>query len=108
MSGHTDKSVHPFRTKRVGGDGFLETWMDVSAETSTNRQTLDGCFILDGACRAMRVERCFPPRGQRPFTYLGNRILPLENISGGDVHAMEDIVLAEYHLRQLGWEPATT
>jgi N-acylneuraminate cytidylyltransferase len=103
VTGHIDRSVHPFRTKRVQPDGFLGTWMEVSKGTSTNRQALDGCFILDGACRAMRVSRCFPPEGQPPFTYLGNRILPLENISGGDVHGMEDIVLAEHLLREQGW-----
>lgn len=106
VSGSSDKSVHPFRTKKMAPDGFLHTWMDMSEKTSTNRQALDGCFVLDGACRAMRMDRCFPPKGQRPFTYLGNQILPLENLAGGDVHALEDIVLAEYHLRQLGWTHA--
>lgn len=106
VSGHSDKSVHPFRTKRMGKDGFLHTWMEMPESTSTNRQALDGCFILDGACRAMRVARCFPPRGQRPFTYLGNKILPVENLSDGDVHGMEDVVLAEYRLREMGWEEA--
>ncbi len=106
VSGHSQKSVHPFRTKRMGKDGFLHTWLEIPEGTSTNRQALEGCFILDGACRAMRVDRCFPPKGQPPFTYLGNRILPLENISDGDVHALEDVVLAEHRLREIGWRNA--
>lgn len=106
VSGYTDKSVHPFRTKRICSDGFLRTWMEVPEGTSNNRQKLDGCFVLDGACRAMRVEKCFPPRGQRPFTYLGERILPLENMEGGDVHSIADMALAEQLLKQQDWEHA--
>lgn len=106
VSGSTVRSVHPFRTRRVAADGTLHAWMDVPARTSSNRQTLDGCFVLDGAARAMRVARCFPPHGQPPFGYLGDRILAIENVAGGDVHGVGDLVLAEYHLRQMGWAPA--
>lgn len=67
VTGSVDRSVHPFRTKRVTQDGYLTTWMDMPAETSTNRQDLDPCFILDGAARAMRVGSCFPPRDNRRF-----------------------------------------
>jgi len=106
VSGYTDRSVHPYRTKQIGPDGYLNTWLEIPDSTSTNRQALDGCFILDGACRAMRVERCFPPVGQPPFTYLGTRILPIENLPGGDVHSRADIVVAEYYLKELGHQPA--
>jgi hypothetical protein len=78
--------------------------LDVPEHVSSNRQQLSSCFILDGGVRAMRVEKCFPLRGQRPFTYLGDAILPMKNISGGDVHSLEGIKNAEYHLRKLGWE----
>jgi len=50
--------------------------------------------------------KCFPPRGQRPFTYLGERILPLENMEGGDVHSIADMALAEQLLKQQDWEHA--
>ena len=106
VSGFTERSVHPFRTKKLGQDGCLHNWMSVPANTSNNRQKLDPCFILDGACRAIRVERCFPPDGQPPFPYLGNRILPLGNLPGGDVHSEADCNLAEFHLRKLGWQEA--
>lgn len=106
VSGTTMRSVHPFRTRRVAPDGTLHPWLDAPAQTSSNRQSLEGCFVLDGAARVMRVARCFPPHGKPPFGYLGNRILAVENASGGDVHGLDDIVVAEYQLRQLGWEPA--
>ncbi|MEE8594080.1 MAG: hypothetical protein V3T03_08135 [Candidatus Bipolaricaulota bacterium] len=105
VSGYTDRSVHPFRTKQIGSDDYLHPWMEMPDDTSTNRHKLSACFILDGAVRAMRVDRCFPPEGQLPFTYLGNSILPIENLPGGDIHSPADIVLAEHWLRHLGWQP---
>ena len=106
VTGFIDKSVHPFRTKKVEPDGFLVPWLAMPTNTSSNRQNLEPCFILDGAVRVMRVAKCFPPRGQPPFTYLGQRILHKENIGGGDVHSMEDIIVAEYLLAKLGWRQA--
>lgn len=40
-----------------------------------------------------------------PFRYLGERILPVENMPGGDIHGLSDVVLTEHFLRQLGWRP---
>ena len=103
VTGYIDKSVHPFRTKQVVAGGYLVPWMDMPENTSTNRQNLTPCFILDGAVRVLRVKNCFPPHGQPPFTYLGNKILHVENRSGGDIHNLHDIPYAESVLRDMGW-----
>ncbi len=66
----------------------------------SGRQQLTPSFVLDGACRAIRVDRCFPAEGQSPFPYLGNKILYMENEGCCDVHSMRDIVYTEYYLRQ--------
>lgn len=100
VSGVIDNSHHPFRVKKVLPDGYLETWLDVPRSTSNNRQQLTPSFVLDGACRAIRVDRCFPAEGQPPFPYLGNKILHMENEGCCDVHSMQDIVYTEYYLRQ--------
>lgn len=102
VTGFIDLSVHPYRTKRIDGDGYLHPWLEIPEGTSTNRQALAPCFVLDGAARVLRVDRCFPPRGQRPFTYLGRRILHVLNDSGGDVHSLDDIAAAERRLRRAG------
>ena len=107
VTGSIDRSAHPFRTRRVTADGYLVPWMEMPEDTSSNRQNLDGCVILDGAVRVMRVDRCFPPSGPPPFHYLGQRVLHVENIAGGDVHSMGDIHQTEYLLRQLGWTEPT-
>jgi N-acylneuraminate cytidylyltransferase len=107
VTGFIEQSVHPYRTKRVDAEGYLHPWLDVPEGTPTNRQALASrCFVLDGAVRVLRVERCFPARGQRPFTYLGRRILHVLNHSGGDVHSLEDISRVERLLRRAGFTEA--
>lgn len=107
VTGYIDRSVHPFRTKRVLEDGSLLPWDSIPEGTSTNRQNLEPCFVLDGAVRVLRYKNCFPPQGQPPFTYLGNKIIHLENESGGDIHSMQDIASSEHLLRSMGWETAS-
>jgi CMP-N,N'-diacetyllegionaminic acid synthase len=108
VTGYIDRSVHPFRTKQINADGFLSPWNTIPAGTSSNRQNLTPCFVLDGAVRVMRYANCFPPNGPPPFTYLGNKILYLENTSGSDVHSLQDIASTECLLRELGWVDAKT
>ena len=62
--------------------------------------------FVDGAVRVLRVARCFPPTGQRPFTYLGKKILHVLNESGGDIHDLEGVEAAERLLRKAGWTDA--
>lgn len=104
VSGYIDHSVHPFRTKRITVEGLLMPWLEVPRNTSSNRQSLDPCFILDGAVRVLRIDRCFPPVGQPPFSYLGNNIMYVENATGGDVHSLHDILSTENALVEMGWE----
>ena len=91
VSGTVDNSVHPFRTRQVSADGNLVPWMAIPSGTSSNRQNLSPCFILDGAVRVLRVANCFPPSGSPPFAYLGNKIGWVENPGPGDVHSLSDI-----------------
>jgi len=104
VSGYIDHSIHPYRTKKITSNGTLSTWLEMPENTSTNRQNLEPCFVLDGAVRVIRYNHCFPPNGQPPFSYLGNKILYIENVSGGDVHSLEDICMTEYLLKKIGWK----
>lgn len=101
VSGTIDKQVHPFRTRRLTPDGQLEPWLEIPPDTSSNRQSLEPCVILDGAARAMRVSACFPPHGDPPFPYLGKRILLEENPGGHDVHDETDLIRTEQFLKSL-------
>lgn len=103
VSGTIDRAVHPYRTRRLAEDGQLKTWGGVPAGTSSNRQSLEPCVILDGAARAMRVSACFPPAGDAPFPYLGKTILFEENPGGLDVHDEDDLKLTERFLAAQKW-----
>jgi len=98
VTGSIDKGVHPFRTRKLGECGLLETWNAIPEGTSSNRQSLEPCVVLDGAARAMRVSSCFPPNGDAPFPYLGKRILFTENPGGLDVHDEGDMLLSKLFL----------
>ena len=89
--------LHPYRQKRVNASGYLETWIPVPDEVANNRQMIsDVSVVLDGACRAIRVDRCLPPVGQPPFRYLGNTIAWVDNPHGLDVHSENDILAIEH------------
>ena len=103
VTGLVDKSVHPYRTRQVTEDGRLLPWSDIPQTTSSNRQTMTPCFLLDGAARAMRVSSCFPLRGPQPFPYLGEHTLFVENDGGLDIHSPEDVLLTEVYLRRHGF-----
>lgn len=103
VSGVVDKSVHPFRTRKLTAAGRLEPWFEIPPGTSSNRQALEPCIILDGAARALRVANCLPPHGDPPFSYLGKKILMVENPGGLDVHDEEDLLHTERFLREIGW-----
>lgn len=103
VSGVIDKAVHPFRTRRLTPGGMLEPWLEIPANTSSNRQSLDPCVILDGAARAMRVSSCFPVHGAPPFPYLGRSIRVIDNEGGHDIHDADDIYLSEQYLLRHGW-----
>lgn len=105
VSGVEDRAVHPFRTRKLTVEGELKPWVEIPAGTSSNRQSLEPCIIVDGAARAMRVASCIPPKGDAPFPYLGNRVLFEENLGGRDVHDEDDLLLSEHFLVRHGWTP---
>jgi N-acylneuraminate cytidylyltransferase len=103
VSGVVDRAVHPYRTRGLTPGGRLKPWFEIPPATSSNRQALDPCVILDGAARALRVRSCFPANGDPPFPYLGRVILFEENPGGRDVHDEIDVILTERYLRDQGW-----
>ena len=103
VSGYIDHSINPFRTRKITPAGTLEPWLSVPQGTSSNRQKIAPCFVLDGAVRVLRYSNCFPPTGSPPFPYLGNQVLYIENTSSGDVHSLDDLAMTEYQLKKMGW-----
>jgi CMP-N-acetylneuraminic acid synthetase len=107
VTGYVENDHHPYRVKKMGPDGYLSTWMDLSSiPVSTNRQDLPPCYILDHAMWILKVDRCFPPRGQKPWTFMGNNILFEDNPGSCDIHSIEDIGYTEKYLLENGWKSA--
>ena len=98
VSARVVEDCHPYRLKRVTEVGLLKTWVDMPAPSNNRQSIKEKAVVLDGACRAIRVEQCLPPLGQPPFRYLGHRIAWIENRGGLDVHSESDLVLTEHYL----------
>lgn len=103
VSGVVDRAIHPFRTRKLTDTRHLVPWVNVPSGTSSNRQSLEPCVVLDGAIRVIRVATCFPPAGTPPFPYLGRDILFEENPGGRDIHSEDDVILTEHYLLRNGW-----
>ena len=107
VTGYVENDHHPYRVKRRRDDGYLGPWMNLDDITvSTNRQDLPPCHILDHSLWVLRVAACFPPRGQKPWTFMGNNILFMNNPGSCDIHSEEDILYTEKYLRDQGWTEA--
>lgn len=107
VTGFIENDHHPYRVKRMGPDGYLRTWLDLThLAVSTNRQDLPPCYVLDHSMWVLRVATCFPPIGQKPWTFMGKNILFMENPGSCDIHSMEDILYTEKYLRDHGWTEA--
>ena len=105
VTGYVNNDHHPYRVKKLGEDGYLSTWIDLSSiSVSTNRDDLPECYILDHAMWVLRVATCFPPNGQKPWEFMGKNILFEENPGSRDIHSVEDLQYTEAYLRNQGWD----
>ena len=97
---YSDNDHHPFRAKKLGPNGFLETFFDFSGKSiSTNRQDLENCFFLCHNFWVLNVEKSvYRKDGQQPWQFMGNRIKHYEVPSSIDVHSEEDLLLCELWL----------
>jgi len=93
-----DQDHHPFRAKQMSNDGFLTSFFDFSNQSiSTNRQDLPVCYYLCHNFWVLNISKSIDllPQGQPPWTFLGDKILPLVIEDSFDVHTEEDITKTE-------------
>lgn len=96
---------HPFRSKRIREDGYLDTWFDFRGETiSTNRQDLPMNYVLCHNFWTLNLKESIYSKseGQQPWTFMGNRIKPIVVKESFDVHDEDDIRRTEQWLIQEG------
>ncbi|RUO45194.1 cytidylyltransferase domain-containing protein [Idiomarina aquatica] len=99
---YQDQDHHPYRAKTLNDSGELIPFFDFGEENvSTNRQELSDCFFLCHSFWAMNLKNSFySAKGQKPWTFLGDRIKPLVVDESFDVHTIEDLGRTENWLRK--------
>ncbi len=90
-----DNDHHPFRAKRLNEDGFLDTFVSLDKNISTNRQDLPPNYFLCHNFWVLNVKKCFNTNGQPPWDFMGDKVKPYVVDYSLDVHYEEDIYLTE-------------
>lgn len=90
---YLEQDHHPFRAKKINSDGFLEPWFEFGEEAiSTNRQELPDNYFLGHNFWVLNLQkRDIRDRGQKPWTFLGNKIKPFVIDECFDVHTEYDL-----------------
>lgn len=93
-----NQDMHPFRAKKMRGDGFLEPFFDLYGHgVSSNRQDLCDCFFLCHNFWTLNLDRTLSGDeiGQPPWNFMGDHILPILVEGCVDVHDMDDVSKTE-------------
>jgi CMP-N-acetylneuraminic acid synthetase len=93
----SDLDHHPYRAKRSGAGGFLESFFDFGGrEISSNRQDIGDCFFLCHNFWVLNVkDSIYGNKGQYPWRFMGDRVKPYEVDWSIDVHTEEDLISSE-------------
>ena len=93
----SDLDHHPYRAKRTGKDGYLESFFDFGdLEISSNRQEICDCFFLCHNFWVLNLkESVYVNRGTPPWKFMGNRVKPYMVNCSIDVHTEEDLIRSE-------------
>jgi CMP-N-acetylneuraminic acid synthetase len=87
---------HPFRCKRLNEDGYLEPFFDFSNQfISTNRQDLTPAYFLSHNFWVLNLDTIDRAKGQKPWTFMGDKIKHFVVEEAFDVHSIEDIQKSE-------------
>lgn len=99
---YEDNDHHPLRAKTLGGDGMLRMYeKDVQGAISTNRQDLPPCFFLAHNFWVLNVPYLLSgQKGQQPWDFMGDKILPFLIDRSIDIHERTDLLLAEQWLKE--------
>lgn len=96
---------HPYRAKRIDKDGYLNTFLDLSnRKVTSNRQGMETNYF---ACHNFWVLNLRNmdnnlSKGQLPWAFMGNKILPYILDYSLDVHNIDDLYLTEAWLKKRG------
>lgn len=94
---YQEQDHHPYRAKQLDSDGLLQPWFDFGdQEVSTNRQELPANYFLGHNFWVINMNNGYiNGGGQKPWTFLGNKIKPYIVKECFDVHNEADITRCE-------------
>jgi len=96
---YQDMDHHPYRCKKLNEKGYLEPFFDFSNQfISTNRQDLEPSYFLSHNFWVLNMNTIDRRVGQKPWTFMGNKVRHLLVDQAFDVHTMEDIKKSEQWL----------
>jgi CMP-N-acetylneuraminic acid synthetase len=92
-----DQDHHPYRAKKLDGSGLLQPFFNFdSMDVSTNRQELEPSYFLCHNFWVMNLNiSYYAPGGQKPWTFLGDKIKPIIVEESFDVHSRDDLIKTE-------------
>lgn len=96
-----DQDHHPYRAKTIDNNGNLIPFFKFGKKKiSTNRQDLSPCFFLCHNFWTLNLKNSLfmMENGQKPWTFLGNKIKYIEVEGCFDVHNKSDIEKTEQWL----------
>ena len=92
---------HPYRCKKINKDGYLEPFFDFSNEfISTNRQDLVPAYFLSHNFWVLNLDTIDRSKGQKPWTFMGDKVKHFLVEEVFDVHTREDIKKSEDWLKE--------
>lgn len=93
---HQKDEYHALRARKVNAEGFLEPYVEIKGNVSANRQELGTCLFYDHSFWVLSMEKGINSKnGQKPWTVMGNNILPYLTEGCFDVHDVEDLKRTE-------------
>jgi len=102
---YDDQDHHPYRAKRIGADGAIESFLPLQPDVSTNRQDLPPCYYLCHNFWTLNLHRSVRNgAGHAPWAFMGPRVVPIVVEETVDVHLARDLLLCEDWLARHGIE----
>lgn len=91
---------HPLRAKKIK-NGFLKTFINGKKKVPSNRQDLEKSYFLCHNFWLIRTDEIKKNRGEPPWNFMGKKVMPYVIKKHIDVHDWEDMLVAEYLIKNI-------
>lgn len=93
---YQDNDHHPLRAKKIDSNGMVQMFENVNGPVSTNRQDLEPCYFVSHNIWVLNTKYVLSgKRGQAPWSFMGDKILPYINDESLDIHQKVDLTVAK-------------